>query len=385
MVAEAHVPVPPVKYGGTERVIYYLIKGLQEQGHEVTLLATADSQVDCRLIPIAPKALKFGMDTSEHLLIKRQIRSIRQKTKDILKSLLPDIDIIHSHGFDLIDFQHFPNLTTLHGKFTFREMDYFKKRRGLYFASISQNQQDPFPDLQYMGIAYNGLDPEDFPYVDQPDNYVCFLGRLDYEKNPHIAIELAINLGIPIKLAGKIDYQGRQYFDQQIKPFLGHPLVEYLGELGMDEKIKLLAHAKANLHPTNFREPFGLTVLEAAYCGTPTLAINRGSMPELIEHGRTGLLVEDFEEAFHQIDTLFALDRHYISERSRALFNYKTMAKQYEFAYQKVIDTFHKRKLGQNGIVEDLISTRQFIQALWTEGKATPTPISPPAKFLTQS
>ena len=187
---------------------------------------------------------------------------------------------------------------------------------------------------------YNGEDPALFPVVTAADDYVCFLGRFDREKNPHLAIQLATNLGIPIKVAGKIDFQAEGYFDEYIRPCLDHPLVEYLGELEFDEKVDVLAHARCNLHPTGFREPFGLTVLEAAYCGTPTLAIARGSMPELIDVGRLGVLVEDFVEGVHQIQECFDMNRNDIAQRARHLFNYATMTRQYVDAYRRVAQIF---------------------------------------------
>ena len=140
-----------------------------------------------------------------------------------------------------------------------------------------------------------------------------------------------------IKLAGKIDHESEGYFEEEIKPYLKHRLVEFLGEIGFEEKVELLSNAKCNLHPTNFREPFGLTVLEAAYCGTPTLAISRGSMPELIEPERTGMLVEDFVEGRHAIQNCFNMDREYISSRARQLFNYQNMSRHYLEAYATVI------------------------------------------------
>ena len=154
---------------------------------------------------------------------------------------------------------------------------------------------------------------------------------------------LAIQLGIKIKMAGKLDYLGNSYFQKIIKPYFKHPLVEYLGEIGFAEKVALISKAKCNLHPTSFREPFGLAVIEAAYCGTPTLAIRRGSMPELIENGKTGVLVEDFVEGFHQINKCFELDRQYIAKRAREKFNYQNMAKQYSQAYKQVVNSFKNK------------------------------------------
>lgn len=344
IVSSPYVPVPPSKYGGTEQVIYYLVKGLIEAGHEVILLAPGDSEVDCDLIPIVDKSLFFPRTRAGLAKHQKLVNAANRRTKTQLKRLLGQVDIIHSHGFDLRSFANFPNLTTLHDKTLLNHLKHYSKRRNLFYVSISNNQQQALPFLQFVGVVYNGEDPSEFPIVTKPKNYVCFLGRFDRDKNPHLAIELAINLGIKIKVAGKIDHDGDDYFDKEVKKYFKNPLVEYLGELGFDDKVKLVSEAKCNLHPTGFREPFGLTVLEAAYCGTPTLAIARGSMPELIEEGRTGMLVEDFVEGYHQIEQCFEMDRNYIANRARLLFNYKTMTKQYLNAYKSVIDIFDKRK-----------------------------------------
>ena len=348
VVAGPHYPVPPPRYGGTERVIGHLICGLLEEGHEPVLLAPGDSRVDCELIPICDTAIGFP-DRQRDVPAQEALRAeIEQRTSAELRRLLPRVDLVHSHGFDLIDFHDFPNLTTLHGAILLHQLAYYLERQNLYYVSISRNQQEACPDLQYVGVVYNGEDPEPFPIVDTPDDYVCFLGRLDREKCPHLAIQLAINLGIPLKLAGKVDFQGERYFEEEIRPFLDHPLVDFRGELDFAEKVELVAHARCNLHPTGFREPFGLTVLEAAFCGTPTLAIARGSMPELIEVGRTGMLVEDFVEGYHQIEQCFEMDRAYIAHRARLLFNHRTMTRQYVRAYRRVI-----------GLFEPAASTRQ--------------------------
>lgn len=338
IVSSPFIPVPPQKYGGTERVIAFLIKGLLELDHQVTLFATGDSQVDCELVPITDKHLFFGQTIKEQRVIEKKSEEIEVYTNELIFDRVDEFDIIHSHGFDLINFQEIPNVTTLHGMFTIKDMDYYENRRGLHYVSISKNQQKPFPDLDYVGVAYNGLDPEEFPFVAKPDDYACFIGRFDREKNPHQAIELAINLDMKIKLAGKIDHLGLDYFNESVKPLLKHKLVEFLGEVDMKQKIELISNAKVNLHPTNFREPFGLTIIEAAYCGTPTIAIRRGSMSELIENERSGILVEDFVEAYHKIDICSQIDRSYVSQRARHLFNYKVMTDRYLEAYNKIIN-----------------------------------------------
>ncbi|MEX0881812.1 MAG: glycosyltransferase family 4 protein [Candidatus Saccharimonadales bacterium] len=365
IVAAPYIPVPPPKYGGTERVIAYLIKGLKERGHEPVLFAPGDSKVDCELIPIVKKAIFFPRTKAGLPAFEKELKQIERYTTQRLKEILPSIDIIHSHGFDLRKFEHFPNLTTIHGPIIFQQLDYYAKRQGLYFVSISKNQQEAYPDLQWVGAVYNGEDPKEFPVTKSPEDYVCFIGRFDREKNPHLAIELALSYGIKIKLAGKIDYLGDDYFKGEVKKYFRHPLVEYLGEIDKRQTIKLLSKARLNLHPTGFREPFGLTVLEAAYCGTPTMAIARGSMPELIDEGRTGLLVEDLVEGYHQMDKLFAMDREYIARRARRLFNYQIMSKQYGRAYKKVLRIFRIREREEEKIRRITLKSKKELESVW--------------------
>lgn len=344
IIADPFVPVPPPKYGGTEKVIYYLIKGLIEAGQVPILLGPGDSKVECRLVPIVEKSFSFPKDKDKVPEFKKHLAETRRNTEKLLRELLPEIDVIHSHGFDLSNFKDFPNVTTLHGPIVMdkkslgdKDITYFEKHEELNYITISKNQALAHPHLNYIRVVYNGEDPSEFPFIKRPSNYVCFVGRFDHEKNPHLAILLAIKYGIQIKLGGKIDYIGNDYFKKEVKPLLKHPLVEYLGELNRKQTIEVLSRAKCNLHPTSFREPFGLTVLEAAYCGTPTMAITRGSMPELIEEGKTGILVEDFVEGFHEIEKSFSLDRLYIAQRARKKFNYKNMTKGYIRAYRKAI------------------------------------------------
>ncbi len=344
IVAGPYIPVPPIQYGGIEQVIYHLIRGLKEAGHEPILLGPGDSTVDCELIPIVDTALHFARTKQELPAHTKLVKKAERTTARLLTTLLPRIDIIHSHGFDLKPFKYFPNLTTLHQMINFDHLDFYRKRKDLYYVSISKNQQGVYPDLRYIDAIHNGEDPSQFPLVSKPEDYLSFLGRFDRDKNPHLAIQLALSLGMKIKLAGKIDHEGEGYFEEEVQKYFNHPLVEYLGELGFDDKVALVGNAKCNLHPTNFREPFGLTVLEAAYCGTPTLAVARGSMPELIESGRTGLLVEDFVEGRNVIEQCFAMDRAYIASRARQLFNYQTMTRQYVAAYQKVVELMPHRQ-----------------------------------------
>jgi glycosyltransferase involved in cell wall biosynthesis len=364
IVADPRVPIPPKQYGGTEQVIYYLIKGLIEAGHEPILIGTADSTVDCEIVPIIETALGFPKQASQITAHERLIQKANRRIDQQLRKLAPTVDIIHSHGYDLKRFSDFPNLTTVHSKIGLTDLPYYKRRQNLYYASISHNQQETLPALKYMGVVYNGEDPSDFPIVSDPQDYVCFLGRFDRDKNPHLAIELALSYGIKIKLAGKIDHLGEGYFEQEVQKYFKHPLVEYLGELGFEEKVRLLSRAKCNLHPTGFREPFGLTVLEAAYCGTPTLAVSRGSMPELIEANRTGVLVEDFDEGYHRLKDCFEMDRAYVASRSRALFNYQNMTKQYVEVYERVMEAVRFENSSKPNLPL-FLQPLQHLGALW--------------------
>lgn len=343
VVAGPYVPVPPPKYGGTERVIYHLIEGLIEQGHEPILIGPGDSNVPCPILPSVEKALWFPRRKSERAAHKKLVDAALKSTYHLIKSVQNKVDIIHSHGIDMLPFKNFPNVTTLHGPVVFDDIPYYLRRHNLRYIGISHNQTKVLPNMNIIGVAYNGLNPNDFPFVKKPKDYVAFIGRFDREKNPHLAIRLAISLGIKIKIAGKIDYLGDGYFEDEIEPYLSHPLVEYMGEVGFDEKIELLANARCNFHPTGFREPFGLTVLEAAYCGTPTLAIRLGSMPELIIDGKTGVLVEDFVEGFGAFERALSLDRKYISQHAREMFNYHNMTRDYIKLYEKTLDEFYQR------------------------------------------
>lgn len=348
IVASPYVPVPPPKYGGSETVISNLINGLQERGHEVILLGTGDSKVSCELIPIVDKALHYPATKAELPEFRKRVKRLNASTEKILRALLPRIDIIHSHGFDMLGFKDFPNVTTLHNPIGFSDLPYFLERKDLNWVSISKNQQKAVTALNYVDTVYNGEDPAQFPINETAEDYLCFLGRFERRKSPHLAIRLALSLNMKIKIAGKeVDYHSEGYFQEEVKKYLSHPLVEYLGELDFTEKVKLLSNAKCNLHPTNFREPFGLTVLEAAYCGTPTLAIARGAMPELIEDGYTGLLVEDFIEGHEKIYKCFEMDRGYIARRTRRLFNYQRMSLKYLRVYRKVVKDFKRSEAEQ--------------------------------------
>jgi len=336
------IPSPPSH--SVARIIELQIKGLQEQGHEVILLAPSDCRVDCEVIPTCDKSISFHEDAN---LIQTQ--QIQSHALSKLEEILEHVNIVHFHSFDIPNFYHttgilnslnFPNITTSHSCIEISNLGYFNQCTNK-IVSLSYNQRKACPNLNFVGNVYNGLDPTPFQVVETPSNYLCFLGRISSVKQPHLAIQLAIQLGLNLKIAGAVDSLfDKEYFEYYCKPLLKHPLVEYLGELGMRDKIQLLSHAICNLHPTGFRDSCPLVPIEAAYCGTPTLAICRGALPELLEHGKTGILVEDFAEGFYEIHKCFQMDRLYIAQQARKRFNYQKMVKEYLSIYRRVISNF---------------------------------------------
>jgi glycosyltransferase involved in cell wall biosynthesis len=345
IVSAPFFPIPPEKYGGTERVIQHLLKGLKQTDVEVVLFAAGDSQVDCELIPIVEKSRRF-VDSKKlwETEQKHWVETVRKHTLELIAQNEQRLDIIHTHWDGLRYSGKLPELITLHGPVTFDNMPTYLQLAAAdedtYFNSISFMQGETYSFLGEKLVAniYNGLDPEDFPTVLEPEDYVCWIGRFDRDKMPHLAIKAAIALNIKIKVAGKIDFYGEDYFESECKPLLDHPLVEYLGEVGFADKVDIMSKAKVNLHPITFSEPFGLTVLEAGYCGTPTIAVNRGSMSEVIEQSKSGIVVDDFVEAYDQFQLACNLNREVVAQSFRNRFNYYRMGNEYAEAYRKILE-----------------------------------------------
>ncbi|MGL4758452.1 MAG: glycosyltransferase [Patescibacteria group bacterium] len=346
LLSAPYLPVPPVKYGGTERVIYNIIKGLHETC-DLKIIATGDSDVPCELYSTVDKHLFFAKNEDEMESHQKLVDEANFRAKDFILELSGWTDLYHSHYNIMTNMLREmmeegtiptkPILTTLHGAYTINQKEFFEKNSSLYYNSISENQREAYPkSINWVGTVYNSIDTDDFELNLNPKDYVCFLGRFDPEKYPHKAIELAKAWGVKIILGGKIDHLGQEYFEKKIRPHINGEDVVFLGELDVKQKAELVGNALINLHPTNFREPFGLTVCEAACTGTPTLAIRRGALPEIIYQGRTGICVEDFEEGVHKFDELVSMDRELVSIHTRLLFNIDTMAKKYYQIYKKL-------------------------------------------------
>src|SRR3977135_143006 len=297
-VAPLTEAVPPRLYGGTERVVYWLTEELVALGNDVTLFASGDSSTSAKLDATWPKALRLdGSVRDPNALHMVMLERVRQKCDD------EEFDFLHFHldyyPFSLFSRQPTPFLTTLHGRLDLPEhQPVFTTFSSIPVISISNAQRRPVPQANWVRTIHHVL-PEKFrtPHPAKP-GYLGVLGRIAPEKGVDRAIKIATRCGIPLKIAAKVDRADPEYYDEIIRPLIEcHPLVEYIGEIGDAEKSDFLSGAIGLLVPIDWPEPFGLVMIEAMACGTPVIAFNRGSVPEIVDHGVTGLIVEDEAEA----------------------------------------------------------------------------------------
>ena len=298
-VSPLYESVPPRLYGGTERVVSYLTEELVNQGHDVVLFASGDSKTSATLVPICKSSLRLDPRCVDpvaiHLIMMEEVLRYQN-----------EFDIIHCHidyfGFLLGRRTPVPVVNTLHGRCDLWEQTFlFPEFRECGLVSISNNQRRPAPDANWIETVYHGLPPDLYAPSATPENYLVYIGRISREKKVEAAIDIAIKAELPLKIAAKIDKMDQAYFEQEIKPLLDHPLIEFVGEVGDGEKKKLVASALAFLHPIDWPEPFGLSMIEAMACGTPVLARRRGAIPEVVDHGVTGFIFEENDEAVEYI------------------------------------------------------------------------------------
>ncbi len=335
--------VPPKLYGGTERVVHWLTEELVALGHDVTLFASGDSKTSAKLESTWPKALRLDGSVSDpNALHMVMLERVRQKCDD------EEFDFLHFHldyyPFSLFSRQPTPFLTTLHGRLDLPELQpVFTTFSSIPVISISTAQRRPAPQANWVRTIHHGL-PENL-LTPQPVTpaYLAVLGRIAPEKGVDQAIKIALRCEIPLKIAAKIDRHDQEYFDQIIRPLLDHPLVEYVGEIGDHEKSDFLSGATALLLPINWPEPFGLVMIEAMACGTPVIAYNRGSAPEIIDEGLTGFIVEDGIGAAAAVRRLAQLDRAAIRKQFEARFTARRMALDYLAAYRSLMQAAEPR------------------------------------------
>ncbi|HEX5420944.1 MAG TPA: glycosyltransferase family 4 protein, partial [Gammaproteobacteria bacterium] len=329
--------VPPKGYGGTERVVSVLTEELVRLGCDVTLYATGDSTTSARLRPVVKRSLRLDPaceDTLPYHLL--QVERVIQDADRY--------DLIHFHGSML----HYSaarrflprTVTTLHGRLDLPDsIALFREFVEAPAISISLAQRRPLPWLNWVGNVYHGYPEHDFELSTQHDGYLVFLGRICREKRPDRAVRIAADAGYPLKIAAKVDPVDREYFETEIRPLLEEPHVEYLGEIGDRDKQRLLGGALGTLLPIDWPEPFGLTLIEAMACGTPTIAYAHGSVPEIVEDGVTGFIVHNHAEAVAAVEKLPTLDRSLIRRRFLQRFSAARMVKGYLAIYGDLVGT----------------------------------------------
>ena len=333
-VAPLYESTPPALYGGTERVVSYLTEELVRQGHEVTLFASGDSTTRAKLIAPCSKAIRLDGDCHDplaaHLVMLGEVYRHA-----------PAFDVIHFH----IDYLHFPtsalhstpNLTTLHGRLDLPALGMvYRQFREVPLISISDSQRRPIPWANWRATIFHGL-PEDLYKLERsPGKYLAFLGRISPEKRVDRAIEVAKRVGMPIRIAAKVDRVDADYFETKIKPLLNHPLVEFIGEVGEREKQELLGGAYALLFLIDWPEPFGLAMIEAMACGTPVIASAHGSVPEIVEDGVNGYVVNSLGEAAAAVHRVGSLSREACRRDFEERFTVSRMAMNYVAQYMQL-------------------------------------------------
>jgi glycosyltransferase involved in cell wall biosynthesis len=325
--------VPPKLYGGTERVVSYLTDELVKQGHEVTLFASGDSVTDARLVPCSERALRLEgcIDPLAH-----QIVQLERLAKEMHR-----FDVVHFH----VDYLHYPfsrhhalpHLTTLHGRLDLPDLvPLYAEFSEMPVVSISDAQRAPLPWVNWLGTVHHGLPPDLYALRAEPGQYLAFLGRISPEKRVDRAIEIARRVGMPIRIAAKVDRVDEAYFKERILPLLDDPLVEFIGEIGDADKGAFLGGAHALLFPIDWPEPFGLVTIEAMACGTPTVAYRMGSIPEIIDPGVTGYVVDDINSAIRAVERIALLDRRRCRQVFEARFSVVRMARAYLAMYERI-------------------------------------------------
>jgi glycosyltransferase involved in cell wall biosynthesis len=328
-IAPLYESVPPVLYGGTERIVSYLTEELVRQGHDVTLFASGDSRTKAELVPCCERALRLDRTVLDPL--PHHVMMLEQ-----LRRRAAEFDVLHFH----LDYLHFPMvrqlskpaLTTLHGRLDLPDLPaLYRTFPDLPMVSISAAQRQPLSSANWVGTVHHGLPPDLLPFrASAREGYLAFLGRISPEKRPDRAIQIAARAGLPLKIAAKIDKVDSEYWDEAIKPMVETcPAVEFVGEIGEAEKADFLGNARALLFPIDWPEPFGLVMIEAMSCGTPVVAFGCGSVPEIIEDGVSGFIVDDIVEAVSAVDRLGTLDRYEVRRCFERRFAVERMASRY--------------------------------------------------------
>lgn len=347
--------VPPRLYGGTERVVAHLCDALVELNHQVTLFGTADARTSAELVPVRHRSLRLDdtpvkSDLASHLT---SLYEVRQRAAEF--------DILHFHTdmlhMPLFEGQSHKVITTLHGRLDCADLaSVYSRWPDFGLVSVSDEQRRPLPNVRWLGTVSHGVPIQLYAFTARPNGgYLAFLGRMAPEKRPDLAIQVARRAGLPLRLAAKIDDVDRVYFDSTIRPLLADPLINYIGEIGDDEKAQFLGDAIALLFPINWPEPFGLVMIESMACGTPVIAWNCGSVPEIVDPGITGFIVNTESQALDALAAIQNLDRKHVRLTFEQRFTSRAMANGYLDVYNKALGASRA-----NGVTPDGTRRREF-------------------------
>jgi glycosyltransferase involved in cell wall biosynthesis len=334
-IAPLFEAVPPKLYGGTERVVHWVTEALVAAGHDVTLFASGDSETSARLEPVWPQALRLAPVTDWIAPCIYQVEYVAQRAHEF--------DVLHFHtdywSNSTFTRMGIPFVTTLHGRLDLPEYGTaFRSFPNVPVVSISDNQRLGIPDLNWAATIHHGM-PANLlrPEPTGAAPYLAFLGRVAPEKRVDRAIAIAGGAGMTLKIAAKIDVADKKYYDREIAHLFALPHVDYIGEINDQRKVSFLSDASALLLPIDWEEPFGLVMIEAMACGCPVIAFRRGSVPEVIEDGVTGFIVDDIAGAIEACAKLHLLDRARVRARFEERFTSKRMAQDYVGVYEKLI------------------------------------------------
>jgi glycosyltransferase involved in cell wall biosynthesis len=335
-IAPLYESVPPAMYGGTERLVSALTEELVRAGHDVTLFASGDSITSARLVPVCPKSLRLDKQCvdrlAHHVLMLDQV--FREKD---------EFDILHFH----VDYIHFPlcriyqvpNVTTLHGRLDLLDLQpLYRQYCEMPVVSISDSQRGPLDFINWQGTVYHGLPQDQYTFHRRSGDYLAFLGRVSPEKGLDQAILIAKRAEMKLKIAAKVDKVDEEYFKSVIRPLLNDPDIEFIGEIGHGQKSTFLGNAAALLFPIDWPEPFGLVMIEALACGTPVIAYNRGSVPEIVDHGITGFIVDDVGGAADGVRSISSIRRDVCRQIFEERFSAARMSRDYFAVYENVMN-----------------------------------------------
>ena len=334
-VAPLFESVPPPRYGGTERVVSYLTEELVGRGHEVTLFASGDSRTSATLAPVVERAARFDLASADASW------SDAMRALDMVATRADDFDVIHFHvdyfAFPVSRLLRTPTVHTLHGRL---DMPYlqplYRHFTDVPLVSISDAQRRPLDAfrVRWAGTVYHGQPLRRYPVGGGEGGYLAFLGRCSPEKQLDVAIEMAKQVGMTLRIAAKVDEKDREYFKGVIEPLLDDPLIDFIGEIGDDDKAAFLGGARALLFPIDWPEPFGLVMVEAMACGTPVVTRPCGAAPEVVAHGRTGFVVDSLPELVEAVKRIDEIDRAECRRHVEARFSVARMTDGYEAVYR---------------------------------------------------